>query len=86
MLLSTPALASLVVIVKRSVDIWTNLLTGGQRLASRMDLDGKVVLEHNYRKKAICFKNTHTKCMERFNMLNAFLNHSESTLCVAYNY
>ena len=39
----TTILPSLVVIVKGSVDIWTKLLTGGQKLASslRMDLDGE---------------------------------------------
>ena len=43
MLLSTTILPSLVVIVRRSVDIWTKLLTGGQKLASsfRMVLDGE---------------------------------------------
>ena len=56
MLLSTTILPSLVVIVKGSVDIWTKLLkkllAGGRKLASslRMDLDGELVVEHNYRK------------------------------------
>ena len=46
MLLSTTTLPSLVVIVKHCVDIWTKLLTGGQKLASslRMDLDGELVI------------------------------------------
>ena len=49
MLLSTINLPSLVVIAKRSVDMWktvNKLLTGGQKLASslRMDLDGELVV------------------------------------------
>ena len=62
MLLSTTILPSLVVIVKRSVDIWTKLLkkllTGGQKLASslRMDLDGELVVERNYRKTLLALR------------------------------
>ena len=52
MLLSTTILPSLVVIVKGSVDIWTKLLTGGQKQASnvRLNLDGELVVGRNYRK------------------------------------
>ena len=52
MLLSTTILPSFVVIVKGSVDIWTKLLNGGQRLAFslRMNLDGELLVERNYRK------------------------------------
>ena len=41
-----------IVIVKGSVDIWTKLLTGGQKLVSslRMDLEGELVEERIYRK------------------------------------
>ena len=43
-LLSTTILPSLVVIVKRNVEIWAKLLTSGLDLASslRMGLDGKI--------------------------------------------
>ena len=38
------------------------LLTGGQKLAPslRMDLDGELIAERNYRKSDICIKNKHT--------------------------
>ena len=86
MLPSTTIIPNLVIIVNRSVDIWTKLLkktllTGDQKPASslKMDLDGElVVVERNYRKTLFALRmNTHTKCMERINTLNALLNHYE---------
>ena len=62
MLRSPTILPSSVVILKGSVDIWTKLLKilliGGQKLASsfRMDLDGELVVERNYRKKLFALR------------------------------
>ena len=66
MLLSTTIIPGLVIIVKRSVEILAKLLkkllTGGQKLAPslRVDLDGELIVERNYRKSDICIKNKHT--------------------------
>ena len=57
MLLSTTILPSMVVIVKGNVDIWT----GDQKLAIRMNLDGELVVEHNYRKTLFALRLHTTK-------------------------
>ena len=62
MLLTTTILPCLVISVKRSADVWRKnvkkLLTRGQKLASslRMDLDGELVVERNYRKKLFALR------------------------------